>query len=226
MAWSVDAVGTASFANNADVTPTNPAHSSGDILLGIAVFRNKTVAAGELITETVGWTQLYDAIGIAVFGKVAASGSETNPTFQFSGGSAGDTTGAVVLTTSGGSLTVEDSAGLDNSTSTDITFPATTIATNDCLCLDIACLNDNFSVTPTATWTERVDAGTTVGTDIQFFVQTLIQTTAASLSSHVAVATTTAANQTASVILQPAAATSGILPSGIQMGNINSGIFE
>lgn len=204
MAWTVDTVGTASFANNADVTPTIPTHSTGDILLGIAGFRNKTVADGELISETVGWTQLYDAIGIGLFAKVAASGSETNPTFQFASGSAGDTTAGVVIVCSGGSLTVEDSAGQDNSTSTSLTFGATTIATDDCLILDIGVHNDNFSITPTSGFTEQVDQGTTVGTDIEFFVQTKIQTTAADQSSHTATAATTAGNQTASIVLQPA----------------------
>lgn len=221
MAWAVGNVGTAVFANNADVSPVCPVHASGETLFAAAVFRNKAVAAGELITETGSWTQIYDAIGVALFYKVATSSSETDPTFQFASGAAGDSTGGVVFTTTGGSTTVEDSAGLDNSSSTNVTFGALTISTAGCLVIDIACVNNNLSFNNTAGWTEIVDSGTALGTDIQMGIQ--YQITGSNTSSHVGTISSGASSQSVSIALR---ASAGILPSGIFQGNINSGIFE
>ncbi len=202
MVWAVGNVAAASFADNADVTPAMPTHADGEILFAAAVFRNKAVADGELITETGTWVQVYDAIGIALFAKVATGASETAPTFQFSGGSSGDSTGAVVFTTTGGSTTVEDSDGSDNSTSTDVTFDALTIG-QTCLVIDIACVNDNLSFNNTGGWTEIVDSGTALGSDMQLGIQ--YQITGSNTSSHVGTISASRGSQTATIALQEAA---------------------
>lgn len=211
MTWSVGNIGTAAFANNADITPTNPTNSAGNILLGLGFFRNKTAAEGELITETAGWSQVIDSIGIGLFG-VTAGVSEGNPTFQFASGSAGDSTGGVVIQTTGGTLVVEDSAISDNASSTNITFPALTIATDNCLILDIAITNDNTNFIGTGgDWTEIIDDGTIAGNDMQIGVQYQIQTTATNISSHVATIGLSTASQTLSIALRASTTTAAVL---------------
>jgi len=209
MSWSVGNVGTAVFANNADVTPACPVHASGQILFAAAAFRNKTAAAGELISETGSWIQLYDAIGIALFYKVASGSSETDPTFQFAGGASGDTTGGVVFTTTGGSTTVQTSAGLDNSSSTNVSFSGLTIS-SECLVIDIACVNDNRNFNKTVGWTEIVDSGSALGTDMQMGIQYL--STSLNTSAHVGTISASKSSQTVSIALQVAAASVGIMP--------------
>lgn len=224
MAWAVGNVGAASFANNADVTPAMPTHADGEILFAVAVFRNKNAGDGQTISETGSWVQLIDELGVGLFYKLATGASETAPTFQFSGGASGDSTGAAVFTTTGGSIVPEDSDSSDNSNSTDITFPALTIATAGCLVIDISCFNNNLTFNNTAGWTRIVDAGTTAGTDIQLGVQH--QTTGSDTSSHVGTASGSAGSQTVSIALRPEViASGGLVPSGIFTGNINSGIF-
>lgn len=222
MAWSVGNIGAASFANNADVTPVLPTHNEGDILIAFANIRSQS-PTGERVTESgATWTQLIDDEGVSVWGKVAGA-SESDPTFQFSGGSSGDPTGAAVIQTTGGSLNIEDSASLDNSNSTDVTFAALTIAAANCLVLDNACINNNFSFNPTSGWTEIIDAQTTIGLDMTLAVQH--QTTSADTSSHVGTVGGSVGSQTVSVALQPFVAVPEIVPVLPQLSYRHSGRF-
>jgi hypothetical protein len=95
-------VGTADTSNNASVTPTNPAHVSGDTLLCIAITRDGSTLA----CATSGWaaadgitnpTSLGASRQLYLFQNECDSSSETAPTVTTSGGASGNTIAAVVI---------------------------------------------------------------------------------------------------------------------------------
>lgn len=96
-------VGTFAAGNNVSVTPTAPVgYLTGDWLVCLAYTRG----AGTLSTATSGWSAVSgfpvqytttSTSGMNVFIKQAASGSETMPQVDISGGSAGDDVIAQVI---------------------------------------------------------------------------------------------------------------------------------
>jgi hypothetical protein len=72
-------------ANPTNLAPPLPAHQPGDLLLCYTACR----ATAPAVATPAGWTQLLNVAGtvgrLALFGKVAASASETNPTVTWSG---------------------------------------------------------------------------------------------------------------------------------------------
>jgi hypothetical protein len=213
MVWAVGNVGTPGFADYSDVTPVIPTHVTGELLLAFTGMRDQNNSDGETVSESGGngWTQLVDRMGIGIFGKIALSSSETDPTFAWTGAETNQTTAAVVIVTTGGTMTIEDNNELDNVASTDVTFPALTIATDDTILFDVAFINNNLSFNNTAGYTEIVDASSALGLDGALGVQYLIQTTAANTSSHVGTISASTTSQGASISLQQSTAGSKLV---------------
>ena len=112
--------GTYCSADNAACTATLPSHAAGNALLEVC----STSSTGGTISTPSGWTSLHASTTagrrLYVFGKVAASSSETSPTCTPSGGSSGDVIQGVSLVMTGthttiGSL-VPDSSGRTSGT--------------------------------------------------------------------------------------------------------------
>jgi hypothetical protein len=76
---------TGNVANPTNLTPPLPAHQAGDVLLCYTACR----ATAPTVATPAEWTQLLNVVGtvghLALFGKVAASASETAPTVTWSG---------------------------------------------------------------------------------------------------------------------------------------------
>ena len=216
MVWAVGNLGTPVDADNADVTPTLPTHNEGDILIAVAAIRGPGAGSDNVSESGATWTELLDLNGIGIFGKVAGA-SEGNPTFQFTGGSAGHTTIGWVMQTTGGSLTTEDSNSLNNAVDTDVPYPTLTIGTDDCLLVEAALIFDNLNVTPhPAGYTEDLDYTTATGLDACLSVVHLIQTTAANTTAHSGTISAPVNSDSVAIALRQASA-SGSHTGGMMM---------
>ena len=98
--------GTYCSADNAACTATLPSHATGNALLEVC----STSSTGGTISTPSGWTSLHASTTagrrLYVFGKVAASSSETSPTCTPSGGSSGDVIQGVSLVMTGTHTTI------------------------------------------------------------------------------------------------------------------------
>lgn len=112
--------GSSSHADNANVTPTLPAHSEGDVLLIFAAIRN--TATGVPVCPT-GYDTVYNDANMAVFGKIAGA-SESNPTVSFTGGSAGDSCSARMIAVENATLEVIDAVTQSNASAQNIATPS------------------------------------------------------------------------------------------------------
>lgn len=133
------AVGTGAHANNADVTPTLPAHDVGHTLGVVAIYRSTT---GTPSIATAGWELKYThttstSRKIWIFLKTATSSSETNPTVSVSGGAAGEGVGAFPFSLTGRHQSLDSLiAAVAEATSgvadMSVTFPALTVPQDNC----------------------------------------------------------------------------------------------
>jgi hypothetical protein len=180
----LDTVGAAVASANNVATPTTltpvlPAHSVGELLLAATFCRSGTPT----VATPAGWTQLINVVGtngrIALFGKIAASGSETNPAIVWSGLTTG-TTGTPVQAQCAVFSGVQDTitgitdilGTVENVGASNITAssgqPITTVASND-LVLSLSCrLDDVGTWTPPTGFTAVGSALTTSGADMSF----------------------------------------------------------
>ena len=180
----LDTVGAAIASGNNVSTPTTltpalPAHSVGELLLAATFCRSGTPT----VATPSGWTQLVNVAGtngrIALFGKIAASGSESAPSIVWSGLTTG-TSGTPVqaqcavfsgmLDTITGITdvlgTVENGAASTSAAASGNAI--TTVDPDDCV-IALSCrLDDVGTWTPPAGFTAIGSALTTSGADMSF----------------------------------------------------------
>lgn len=180
------ATGTASHANNANVTPGAPASiSAGNLLLVFAAIRN----SGAGVPDTpAGYTRLpvfpSDA-NAQVFAKIAVGG-DTAPTISFTGGVANADTSAQMIRLAGkwhdpANIAVAYGSTL-NPSAQDISYPATRIVTDNCIVLYLGWKQDDWtSVAAIGGATEIGEPSTTTGDDQGIVWDYVIQTTAADI---------------------------------------------
>lgn len=175
------------------LTPTLPAHATGDTLLCYTACRSATPT----VATPSGWTQLLNVTGtngrLVLFGKIAASGSETAPSVVWSGlttgtsgtpvqaqcavftGMLGTMTGLVDVTG-----TVEDGAA---STTVSASGAAVTTATDFDLVLSLTTrLDDAGTFTQPSGFTMIGQAGSTSGADFATAWAFLVKTPAGSVA--------------------------------------------
>lgn len=159
-------VGTAAGGDNSSLAPALPAGlAAGDLLLVLAGTRND--ATGSVNTPT-GYTLLrtLNAGTASLFGKYAAAG-ETAPVVTFSGGSAGDSTGAQTAAFRNVTLDVLASNEGSNGTIQNINTPTLDIPIDNTLVIEFGWKQDDFtSVAPLASRTEIGEISVTAGNDM------------------------------------------------------------
>jgi hypothetical protein len=188
------AVGSANnVATPTTLTPVLPAHAAGKLLLAATFCRSGTPT----VATPAGWTQLINVVGtngrIALFGKIAASGSEANPAIVWSGlttGTSGTPVQAQCAVFTGALETITgitDVLGaVENGAAATATAASgsaiTTLAAND-LVLSLSCrLDDVGTWTPPAGFTAIGSALTTSGADMSFAWAYLVQATPGSVA--------------------------------------------
>ena len=180
------AAGTAAHADNASVTPTLPAGvQAGDLLLIVASIRSS--GTGTPNTPS-GYTHMAGWHNLRLYGKIH-TGSESNPTVTFTGGSAGDTTSADMIalrgTVADPAEAIIDWADYLNTSAANIAYPPLPAPMWDgCVLLAIGWKQDDWtSVAALAGWTEAFDIFSTTGSDQGLVCDYQIQTTATAIAS-------------------------------------------
>ena len=178
------AVGTASHASNANVTPGIPAGAqAGDLMVMLAAIRN--AGAGVPSTPT-GWTRLavFDtASNVQVFEKVH-SGSESAPTVSFTGGVANATTSAQIAAFRNVSTRLVAAAATTNASQANVDYPACSVTEDNALVLYVGWKQDDWtSVATIAAATEIGEASSTTGDDQGIVWDYLLQGAKANVAS-------------------------------------------
>jgi hypothetical protein len=203
------AVGAASHADNAAVSPAIYAGAATGDLIGVVA---ATRGAGTLATPA-GYTRLttWAAVdNVALFVKVH-SGSESAPTITPSGGAAGDTVSAVTFGFRNMPTTLADLNGLVqaqfsqlNASAQNINYPRLMPLLDGSVILLLAWKQDDYtSVAPPAGFTEMIEASTVTGGDQSLYVAYQIQTAPAVIENGSLVVTGGAAaiSRAATVVL-------------------------
>ena len=164
------AAGTPAHADNASVTPTNPSHLEGDLMLVFAAIRSSGTGT---VSDLAGYTSLYTFGNMRIFGKYATSAAMADPVVSFAGGAAGDTTSAVVIRARGCQIDVLNSKEQLNGSAQDIAFPHY-VQEGDVQVLQFAWKQDDYtSVAAGGGMTEVVEASSTTGNDQSLYVARL-----------------------------------------------------
>jgi hypothetical protein len=158
--------GTPAHADNASVTPTNPSHLEGDLMLVLGAIRNSGTGT---VSDLSGYTSLYTFGNMRIFGKYATSAAMADPTVSFAGGAAGDTTSAVVVRARGCQITVLNSKEQLNGSAQDISFPHY-VQEGDVQVIQFCWKQDDYTSVAPSTYTEVVEASTTTGNDQSLYV--------------------------------------------------------
>lgn len=175
--------GTAVHGDNASLTPGLPAsYSTGDLLLVLAAIRNTAAT----IATPSGWSRMVDMGNVVLFGKVAASGAETDPTITFSGGSAGDTTSArtarFIMKVTDPAEAVKAVAYQLNASAQNIAYPGLVVPLDECVVLYLGWKQDDWtSVAALSGALEVMDDSTTTGNDQGIVMDRVTQTTKATI---------------------------------------------
>jgi Concanavalin A-like lectin/glucanases superfamily len=159
--------------NPTNLVPVLPAHQVGDLLLCYSACRSATPT----VAIPSGWTQLVNVTGtvgrLALFGKIAASASETNPTVTWSGlttGSGGTPVQAQCAVFMNTQLSTDVLGAVENaagSTTVVASGAAITTLTADDLVLSLAFRPDDAGTwTVPSGFTLLGSAGTTSGADM------------------------------------------------------------
>lgn len=180
--------GAVSVALNANVTPVNPAHQSGDTLLCVVVDRG---ASATVACSTTGWTAAdgisnpvaFNGSQLWFFQNEADSDSELDPALTVTGGTSQETIIAVVLRIPGRNTaanfvlgTVSNNASNNNSIAFGQDSPS---IDNGNAIIAIGVKNNEWSagapqiiagVTAGLDWTEIVDFKTIIGSDTSFVI--------------------------------------------------------
>lgn len=170
----------------ADVTPPNPAHAGGDILICITAHR--------VITETCatpsGWTLLFGPVDETawrsyVFWKRADGAAETNPLCDWTSVTGGDKYGQVhgIRGAIGFGSPFADSQWTDGAADPAVCTGVTTVAANQFVCalgLDADNLASAATTTSTdpASYSQRTFNTTSVGADAGGFFFDALRATA------------------------------------------------
>lgn len=184
------AVGTATHASNASVTPGIPASvAAGNLLIVLAAIRN----SGTGVPDTPsGYTRLPvfdDSDNVQLFAKVAAGG-DSAPTITFTGGVANATTSAQMIRIAGAFSDPAEcfvrGQALLNSSAQDITYPGLPLeepvmatAIHNAIVIWVGWKQDDWtSVATISGATEIAEASTVTGDDQALVWDYQIQTTA------------------------------------------------
>jgi len=160
--------GTPAHADNASVTPTNPSHQEGDLMLVFAAIRSSGTGT---VADLSGYTSLYTFGNIRIFGRYAVTSADADPVVSFTGGAAGDTTSAVVVRVRGCQITVLNSKEQLNGSAQDISFPHYVQEGSGAQIIEFAWKQDDYtSVTAGTGLTEVVEASSTTGNDQSLYV--------------------------------------------------------
>ena len=185
------AVGTATHASNASVTPGIPASvAAGNLLIVVAAIRN----SGTGVPDTPsGYSRLpvfASTDNVQVFAKVAVGG-DAAPTITFTGGVANATTSAQMIRIAGAFSDPDDcfvtGQSQLNSSAQDIAYPALLVAwpapeVANCFVVYLGWKQDGFtSVATISGATEIAEASTTTGDDQSLVWDYVIQTTATNI---------------------------------------------
>lgn len=178
-------VGVASHGDNASLAPALPVGwQEGNLLIGIGAIRNTSAF---MSGATGGYDWMINAeSNVRLFWKIAGS-SESAPTVSFSGGSAGDTTSAVMLAVPGKfnslstGVVLHRWAGALNASAQNVAYPGLPVGAADCLILYVAWKQDDYT-SATSPGTELIEASTTTGNDQSLTISYQIQTTATNIT--------------------------------------------
>lgn len=176
------AAGAPAYADNTTVQPALPAGMTADAgqLLVVVATRRQT-GAGVLGAAPAGWTEiLTNGSNVKLFGRYYVTGV-TAPTIAISGGSAGDTVGAVMLGFSGLSLNLDKNTYTGsypngfvesvNASAQNILYPAYLNRRTNSAMLLIGVKDDDWtSVATIAGTSELVDSSSLTGSDIGIVV--------------------------------------------------------
>jgi hypothetical protein len=207
---SVGNIGTAAHTLGASTTgSTEPAHTSGNLLLGIGG-RRTTSALGtdEVSVGTSGYDEIYEyeERALAIFGSYG-SGTPAARSFGIATPNVNNPAPFVILEVSGAQTSI---GGILNgvvtnrvTTTTSIDFPTFTTTVNGCLIVDIAIASSARTVTPTVGYNERVDYSTTDGSGVTLFVQTRVQATAGATGDHSATGSSNSGWNIVSLAIKP-----------------------
>lgn len=184
------AAGAVSYADNASVSPALPAGMTVDVgqaLVCVAFCRQ--TGSGQVSTTPTGWEDIARSPDgdWAIFGRYYRTG-DTALTVTFTGGSAGNTTGAVVLGWSGLSIVPDKNvrsgypngyARTVNASAQNIAYPALPLRRANSLGVIVGKKDDDWTSVAQVT-TERVDSSSTTGNDIGIVINTSVPGTAGS----------------------------------------------
>lgn len=178
------AVGAVSYADNANVTPALPAGMTVDVgqALIAVVFRRQS-GAGIIGSAPTGYEEIARSPDNdwAVFGRYYRTG-DVAVQYTVSGGSAGDTVGAVVMGWSGLSIVPDKNvrngyplgfARSVNSSAQNIAYPRLILRRANSLGVIIGKKDDDWTSVTQVT-TERVDSSSTTGSDIGIVINTSV----------------------------------------------------
>lgn len=178
----LQAEGTIAAVTSGGVTPTNPAHQADDILVAAAMgwVPNSAASPVAAIAAPSGWTKITEAglgtVGdetgwIAWFWKRAASGSETNPTFDRPAGwdTGVDSCYAARVWCIRGCATTGDpwdeAEASAVHTGTNGAVAAITVSGSERLVIHFAISSDDNSMSAPTGWTNGTSSGSITGTD-------------------------------------------------------------
>jgi len=199
------AVGTASHAVNASVTPGAPASvAAGNLLILFAAIRNTGAGTVNTPSGWERWPVFTETDNVAVFARIAQSGGEAMPTVTFSGGIANADTTAQVARFAG---TYHDVTNLPvrwgryiSLSAQDIAYPATKVPYDDSVAMYFGWKQDDWT-SVASPGTEIGEPDTTTGDDQGLVWGYTIQTTATDIAAGSFVVTGGAAAVTVGGVL-------------------------
>lgn len=174
-------VGTVAHADNANVSPGQPAGLVSGQVMALYVFCRNNLMGVTL--STAGWTLAADIGFIRMYLKTW-NGSEAMPTVQISGGVAGNTVSAVIIRLP--NVEWQFAAGsVGNASAQNITTATAYYGLlPNWIALNVGYKQDDFtSVAPLQGYTELLEASSTLGSDHGFVIDYKIGTDVAGIGS-------------------------------------------
>lgn len=178
------ATGTAAYADNASVTPGLPggATTNQHLLMLFAVARSPTTT----VIVPAGWQTVSGSGGSQLYAVRLHDGLAVAPTVTFSGGSAGDTHGAVIASFRGLQVREPDAGGAvyETGSSQNINVAALDAIRDGCGIMRFGIKQDDWtSVATIAGATEVYDGSSTLGNDMGMVWDFQAQTTRAAVAA-------------------------------------------
>jgi hypothetical protein len=186
VAVSFVAAGAAAHGDNASLAPALPAGwQQGDMLIGVAAIRS-TAAFPSGATGGYDWLLATEG-NLRLFWKIATA-SESAPTVSFAGGTAGDTTSAVMIALRGrwldlsGSIVLAHVAAALNDSAQNVAYPGLGVRVPHCFILYVGWKQDDYT-SAASPGTEIIEASSTTGNDQSLTLAYQIQTTATPIAA-------------------------------------------